>query len=129
MDRVVIYREELRKYLNTSSGDLWKYLDKKANIATAKAKIAVGVRTGALRDSINKRHLGNVTGQYIWIGSEKSYAYYHHEGTEPHIIRPREQGGVLVFRGSRGVVRTHMVKHPGTRANKYLSDQLHHFRF
>ena len=122
--------------------ELWMHLDVAAARAVAGAKAKVGKRTGALAKSIHYRHLGNPTGQYIWIGSEKSYAGFHHEGTRPHPIRAHD-GGLLVFTGkfknaksnkygrntfSYKKVMTPQVNHPGTRANHYLSTQLKHFR-
>jgi hypothetical protein len=63
-------------------------------------------------------------GAAIKVGSRLSYAYMHHEGTKPHVITPNPPNTVLVFgKGSR-VIHTKMVKHPGTKPNRYLSDQL-----
>jgi hypothetical protein len=122
--------------------ELWMHLDIAAARAVAGAKMKVGKKTGALARSIHARHLGNPGGQYIWIGSMRSYALYHHEGTRPHPIRAHA-GGLLVFTGkfknaksskygrntfSYKKVMTPMVNHPGTRANHYLSTQLKHFR-
>jgi len=122
--------------------ELWMHLDAAAAMAVAGAKMKVGKRTGALAKSIHARHTGNATGQYIWIGSQRSYALYHHEGTRPHPIRAHD-GGLLVFTGkfknvksnkygrntfSYRKVMTPKVNHPGTRANHYLSTQLKHFR-
>ncbi len=117
----------LRRYLNTPSGDLWAHLEKRGKIAVAGAKSMVGVRSGRLQRSIHMKHLGNVKGQYIWLGSKVEYAYAHHEGTRAHVIKA-ESGGKLVFIG-KGRVLTHtpVVKHPGTRPNPYLRAQLRHF--
>jgi hypothetical protein len=125
---LTIYQEELRKYLNTPSGDLWGYLEIRGDKAVAGAKAMVGVKTGRLQRSIHKKHLGNVTGQYLWIGSNIHYAYAHHEGTRPHIITAKPEKD-LVFRSrSRVLVHTPVVKHPGTRPNPYLRAQLSHFK-
>jgi hypothetical protein len=126
-----IYDNILRAELNTSSGDLWRYLERRANLAVRGAKRQVGKKTGRLMRSIHKRHLGNYTGQYVWIGSNTvPYAYMHHEGTRPHIITPKEgPGGRLIFRKGTRIIVTPIVNHPGTRGNPYLRDQLVHFRF
>lgn len=127
-----IYDNILRAELNTSSGDLWRYLERRADRAVRGAKRQVGKKTGRLMKSIHKRHLGNYTGQYVWIGSNTvPYAYMHHEGTRPHIITPKEGGasGRLVFRKGARIIVTSSVNHPGTRGNPYLRDQLVHFRF
>jgi len=134
MRQVKIYDEALRKFLNTPTtmegrpAPLWAALHAKGEIAVAGAKRKVGVKTGALRQSIHMRHLGNFTGQYLWIGSEKPYAYLHHQGTKPHPIVAKTPGGVLVFSKGTRIVRTPIVAHPGTRPNWYLRSQLRHFK-
>jgi hypothetical protein len=132
--KVVIDDNALHKFLNTPLTDehkpapLWMALHAKGNIAVAGAKKKVGVKTGALRKSITMRHLGNRTGQYLWIGSKLPYAYLHHQGTRPHPIVAKNPGGALVFTKGARIVRTPMVKHPGTRPNWYLRAQLRHFK-
>lgn len=127
---VKIYDSILLAELNTNKGTLWRYLERRSDIAVNAAKRQVGVKTGNLKRSIHKRHLGNYNGQYVWIGSKLSYAYAHHEGTAPRTIKA-EAGGVLVFGGTRSfkgrVIRTPEVSHPGTRANPFLRDQLKYF--
>jgi hypothetical protein len=127
---VKIYEGRLNAYLNSPSGDLWKWLEVRGNLAVAAAKAQVGVRTGALRSSIHKKHTGNVTGQYLWIGSHKSYAYLHHEGVHPHVITSSKVNGKpkpMVFRKGTVLVHATKVNHPGVKANPYLRDQLRFF--
>lgn len=127
MANVIIYKEPLRQYLNTNKGDLWKWLHIRGERAVAGAKAKVGVKTGRLKASIHMRHLGNITGQYLWIGSERDHALVHHNGSRPHQIRPNPPKQVLAFtKGSRLIV-TKQVNHPGTKPNPYLSSQLRHF--
>lgn len=118
--RINLDKAQLRVILNTPAGNLWHALDRRGKAIVRDAKKQVGVDTGALRQSIHMKHTGNVTGQYLWIGSKKNYAYMHHEGTRPHTITPKTKP-LLVFRSGARIVRTPIVEHPGTRANKYLS--------
>jgi hypothetical protein len=130
MAQVTIYKSELRRFLNTPHDDkktLWKWMEEKGNEAVRGAKDKVGVKTGALRTSIHKRHLGNLTGQYLWIGSEKSYAELHHNGSRPHMIRPISPNRTLIFSKGSRLVFASQVMHPGTKPNPYLSSQLRHF--
>jgi hypothetical protein len=60
----------------------------------------------------------------VWIGSTVEYALAHHEGTKPHIIRPDRAKALRFTSGSR-IIYSRAVKHPGTRANRYLKDQLY----
>ena len=121
---LILYKPILNRELNLPGGIVWPYMDRMGKRIVMGAKRQVGVKTGVLRASIHMRHLGNVTGQYLWIGSRQPHAYLHHEGTRPHIILPKNPGGVLVFAKAGRVVRTSVVKHPGTKPNRYLSDQL-----
>jgi hypothetical protein len=89
----------------------------------AAAKAQVGVRTGALRSSIHMRHLRDSRGQYVKIGSNLDYALLHHQGSKPHVIRPDRAKVLRFVRGSRVIFAT-SVMHPGTKANRYLSDNL-----
>lgn len=128
----------------TGSVGTWLHKEGVKMVAGAKAQVERRRRTPAivrtpthrLASSIHMRHLGNVTGQYLWIGSKVDYAYFVHEGTKPHKIKPRATGGTLVFRtkGSGGVIthRATEVDHPGItrrRRNPFLSDQLKHLRY
>ena len=125
---LIIYKSALHKELNTSSGALWRYMERKGDLAVKGAKRMAGVKTGRLRASIHKRHLGNMTGQYLWIGSKVPYAYMHHQGTRPHIIMPKSPAKPLRFTSKgRVVITPGPVMHPGTRPNPYLSSQLRHF--
>jgi hypothetical protein len=127
---VKIYDEKLRLYLNTNSGDLWRWMEIRGNLAVEKAKKQVGSKTGALRQSIHKKHLGNFTGQYMWIGSFNDIAYVHHEGTKPHIITSGPEGPDgkrLVFKSGTVLIHTVRVVHPGTKPNPYLRNQLRFF--
>lgn len=118
--KVTIFKPQLQIVLNTPAGNFWHALHRRGNAIVRSAKRQVGVKTGALRASIHMRHTGNFTGQYLWIGSTKNYAYMHHEGTRPHIITP-DRAPALVFRSGARIVRTPIVFHPGTRPNRYLS--------
>jgi hypothetical protein len=123
---VVRFRErQLDRYLNSPNGTVGRYLHRKGEMVLLAARNQVGVRTGALRSSLHMRHFRDSRGQYLRIGSPLDYALAHHEGTRPHTIRPRGTTGVLVFRSRGQVVRTRIVRHPGTRPNRYLTDNLH----
>jgi len=93
------------------------------NIATM-ARSEVGVKTGALKFSITTHplHRGR-TGLKATVGSRLPYAYYHHEGTRPHIIRPNNHK-YLRFRAGGRIVYAKQVRHPGTRPNHYLTNPM-----
>lgn len=119
----VIFYPSFDHMLNSPDGDVGKHLARKGRLVTMLAKRQAGKRTGALRASIHMRHLRDPRGQYLWIGSELNYALVHHEGAKAHIIVPKH-AKMLRFTRRGQVVFAHLVRHPGHRPNKYLSDQL-----
>lgn len=123
MGRVTFYEKELDTFLNSPRGAVGRHLKGIGRKIVAAAKAQVGVRTGALRSSIHMRHFRDPRGQYIKIGSSVAHAYMHHEGTRPHLILPKKRQ-VLRFMSKGQIINTLLVKHPGTRPNRYLSDNL-----
>ena len=109
--------------VNSPQGEVGQWLRKRGYMMMMAAKAQVPTGTGKLRASIKMIHNRASYGQYIDIGSNLDYALYVHEGTRPHEIIP-EKAKILRFSGGGRVIYTHKVEHPGTRPNKYLSDQL-----
>lgn len=124
---VVFYPGALEFYLNNPYGDVGLYLKKRGRLIVAAARRQVGVETGRLRESIRFTHLRDARSQYLWIGSELPYALMHHEGTAPHTIVPRT-APILRFTSGSRIVYTRHVEHPGTKPNRYLTDQIHLLR-
>lgn len=123
MAKVVIRKAELDFVLNNPSGMVGRYIAKKGKEVEIAAKAQVGVRTGALRASIHMRHMRDSRRQYVMVGSRLNYALLHHEGSKPHMIAA-SNAKMLRFVKSGTVVYAHSVMHPGTKANKYLTDNL-----
>lgn len=123
MTKVTFYEPAIRKLLKSPDGAVGRYLRRKGKLIQAAAKRQVGVRTGALRSSIHMRHGRDVRGQYVMVGSKLPYAKMHHEGTQPHMIFPT-RASILKFTKRGQVIYAHAVAHPGTKANKYLTDNL-----
>jgi hypothetical protein len=109
-------------YFNSPTGHVGRYLARRGLRVKNAAQRQVGVRTGALRSSIHMRHYRDTRGQFVEIGSKLPYAKMHHEGTKPHTITPR--GRALRFFSKGFMVYTLLVNHPGTKPNRYLSDNL-----
>jgi hypothetical protein len=112
--------------LYSSNGAVGRHMRIRGNRLVAAAKAQVGVRTGALRASIHMRHMRDSRGQYIKVGSNLHYARLHHEGSAPHTIRPT-RAKMLRFESKGQQIFAHLVKHPGTPANRYLTDNLRVF--
>ena len=121
--KVVLRKAEYEFFFNEPAGKVGRYLALKGNLIVRAAKAQVGVRTGALRASIHMRHARDIRGQYIRIGSAMNYALLHHEGSKPHMIKP-DRAQVLRFTSRGTVMYAHAVMHPGTKPNRYLTDNL-----
>lgn len=106
-------------------GIVGRDLSNRATRVQLAAKAQTGVRSGANKRDITKNWIaGNAGDLAIRVGAARSYSLLHHEGTRPHVIRPRN-ARALRFVNARGdVVFARAVRHPGTRPNRYLSDNL-----
>jgi hypothetical protein len=109
--------------LKAPNGTVGRHLKTRAELIRSTARVQIGKRTGALAMSLYINHSVSLTGQTIEIGSKLPYALFHHEGTRPHIIHARP-GGTLRFTGRSRIVYSRAIMHPGTKANKYLTDSL-----
>lgn len=120
---LVINKVMLDYVTNSPIGDVGKYLKKRGRLMVALAKRQAGKETGALRNSITMTNYRTTYGQNMKIGSNLNYALAHHNGTRPHLIRP-EKAEILRFTAGSRVVYSREVMHPGTKPNRFLSDQL-----
>jgi hypothetical protein len=121
--KFIEFKPGMEQLLRSPQGAIGKDLRKRGLRVQAGAKAQVGVRTGALRASIHMRHMSDTRGQYVRVGSNLNYALAHHEGTSPHIIKPNRKH-MLKFQTKGQIVFAHVVKHPGTKPNRYLTDNL-----
>lgn len=118
LDRVAI-----KDLARNPRGPVGRYLSKAAAKLRILAVAQVGKRTGNLARSINYRLVSTGGGLVALIGSNHHVALMHHEGTKPHIILPRHAKTLRFFSHGR-IVYAKVVHHPGTRPNRYLSDNL-----
>ena len=122
--KVHLFSPVLDKMLNSERGEVGDYLHRKGLLMQVAARRQVGKNTGRLAESIKIVHGRASFGQFITVGSNLRYALDHHEGTRPHIITPNNHEYLRFSKGGR-VIYTKQVMHPGTRPNRYLSDQLY----
>lgn len=121
---VKIYKTALNYQTHAPEGMVGSYLHKIGKRIEKGARRQAHFRTGKLRRSIQLQHIVFREGAAIKVGSNLNYAYMHHEGTKPHLITPNPPNKVLVFGKGTRVIHARSVNHPGTKANRYLSDQL-----
>lgn len=124
--KLTLNSKQLDFALNNPQGIVGKEFKRRGVRATLAARRQVGVDTGRLRSSIRMRHYRVGRYQVIEIVARSPYALAHHRGTRPHLIRAKDQQ-MLRFRKGGRIIYTRQVMHPGTKANKYLTDQFKFF--
>jgi hypothetical protein len=139
--RVIIDPAKLAEFLRSPNGPAVRVLMEAGQRVKADAQRRVGVyrppdaysashrqrRPGTLRDSIVTRLVADPgpVGVAVLVGSEDPIALWHHEGTQPHLIRARNKPRLVFFWPQVGhVVAFKQVNHPGTKPNRYLTDAL-----
>lgn len=113
----------MKRLMRSPDGEVGRYLTKLGTRVALLAKAQVGVDTGALKRSINFRLVQSGGGLTAVIGSDNRIALMHHQGTRPHIIMPR-RAQTLRFYSHGRIVYSKLVHHPGTKPNRYLTDNL-----
>ncbi|WP_297451676.1 hypothetical protein [uncultured Corynebacterium sp.] len=100
-------------------------LVRKAQRATLnQAKVTSPVDTGALRNSHTQGAITYSNGRATSdIEASADYSLAVHEGSRPHVIRPR-RAKVLAWRGTNGMVFARSVNHPGAKKRPWLLNAL-----
>lgn len=121
MARIRVDQAQLRRVIRQAS---MRELENTGRRVVNRAKILCPVDTGRLRASIKGRasRTWTLRPQYT-VSSNVDYAPMVHDGTRPHIIRPRTKQ-VLKFNVGGQVVFAKVVHHPGTRARPFLDRAL-----
>lgn len=123
MARFVVRREGMNYVLRHPDGPVGRDLKRRARKLQGLARKQVGVKSGALRRSISYKVVSRGSGLVAVIGSNNKIALMHHNGTRPHMIAARRASTLRFY--SRGrIVYAKVVHHPGTRPNRYLTDNL-----
>lgn len=105
------------------NGIIGKYFRQKGKLLEQLAKKQVGKKTRQLYKSIHSTTIYTGTGFLTRVGSDNKIARLHHDGTRPHKIFPKKSK-TLRFHSHGKIVFARVVNHPGTKPNKYLTDNL-----
>jgi len=124
LQNLVLYKPIINFELRTMYGTVGRYIRKVGQRVSRRARAQVGVQTGRLKASIRMKVIRRKGEIAVKIGGYTDYALMHHQGTRPHVITPKKAGTQLVFMKGTRLIRTPMVMHPGTKPNRYLTDQL-----
>lgn len=108
---------------NSTAGMLARDLRRRGNIVQTAARAQVGVKTGRLRTTITSEVTIDARGLLVKIGSDHKIARLHHDGSRPHVIVPRRASTLRFVQNGR-IRYAQRVFHPGTRPNRFLTDNL-----
>lgn len=122
--KIVFYDSQVDYLLNNPAGPVGRSLVRRGVKVLDAARRQVGVDTGKLQKSLRITHERSTRGQFVKVGSKLNYALAHHQGSRPHIITPTRAQVMVFNKGSRVIYAT-SVRHPGTEANRYLTDNLY----
>jgi hypothetical protein len=123
MAKFVLHKASYDHMVNAPKGEVGRYLEKRAQRLVTLARRQVGKKTHALERSLSYKVTRDGKGLVALVGSSNRIALMHHKGTRPHIILPRRAQTLRFY--SRGrIVYSKMVRHPGTKPNRYLTDNL-----
>lgn len=122
--RFVANKAGFNNVLRSPNGMVGGYLKSRGQQLTSLAQRQVGVRTHALKRSIKYLITNSSNGELlVRVGSDNKIARIHHDGTKPHIIKPRYKKA-LRFQQHGKIVFASVVRHPGTKPNRFLTDNL-----
>lgn len=105
------------------NGMIGSYFRARGRVLENLAKRQVGVKTAKLQRSIHSDIAVTGYGFKVSVGSDNPIALLHHNGTKPHTIFPKT-GKTLRFNHHGKIVYAKVVRHPGTKPNRYLTDNL-----
>jgi hypothetical protein len=130
--KIIIDSAALSNMLRGPNGEVVRDLIRRAETLQRLAKNQCGFGKGNdphghLRNSIVKRVMtGSGATPQVMVGSSHPIALIHHEGTQPHTIEPKRANALAWEDGSAqgGMRFATIVSHPGTKPNRYLTDNL-----
>lgn len=117
------YNAPFNHLLKSPNGLVGQYLRDRGKKLTALAKAQVGVDTGDLKKSISYQLTTSYGSLAVKVTAADKKALMHHNGTRPHIIKPK-RAQTLRFKQHGKIVYAKIVHHPGTKPNRFLTDNL-----
>ena len=129
--KFVPYPTQWRKFRSSKQGPVGGHINKvgKRLFVLAKEDAPVGKSNdgrpyvgGKLKSSMYMVYKSHWNPQVI-VGANTSYAYYVHEGTRPHTIRPKKSKALRFVYNGR-VIYAQKVSHPGQKKQPFLSKNL-----
>lgn len=112
-----------KQFTASPASPIYRDLDKRGEQLRRLAVRQVGKKTYRLAGSMTTRTTIDARGIINTTGSNNKIAYLHHQGSRAHVIRPRTAKSLRFVQNGR-VRYAQRVYHPGTRPNRYLTDNL-----
>jgi hypothetical protein len=129
--KLVLDNAALERELRGPNGMVAEHVINRATVVQLAARVQAPKRTGCLAASIVKRPTV-INGEFAMAivadttpcsPTRTNYALFVHEGTRPHVITARSARALsFEWQGKRVFFKT--VHHPGTKANRFLTDNL-----
>ena len=121
----------IRSIFRDDDGPVGRDLDTSARRVLNRSRTLVGVNTGRLISSGRIESGQGPGGPFrdvvYGVPGITTYVMEHHDGTPPHPIRARRRKFLRFISGGQVVFRR-QVRHPGTKATKFLSRALQELR-
>src|SRR5699024_3680263 len=122
--QLVIDNAQMRAVLTGKSSAAVQLVQKAQRQTLTRAKITSPVDSRPLRNDyvaepIKESGYEVTTENRVEGGAKQENAMYVHEGTKPHVIKPRRKK-VLSWKGPEGRVFATAVNHPGTAPRPWL---------
>lgn len=129
MTVVKLFPEAMDGLLKSPDGVLGRWMQERGRIVQLAAirdcpKSSTHSGGVALSESIRMRWNPTLNGQMITVGAYKPYAVFVHEGTRAHVIHGNPLLAFLWPKVGDGIFIRASVQHPGTKAQRFLSDNL-----
>ena len=132
--KIVLDGARMAELLHSPTGPFGRWMIERGELVKQAARKQAPIKTGCLRGSIVKRVEETPQGIAIRIVSDtspcspsrKSYSLYVHEGTKPHTIMGNPTLAFFWPSGPNGprMYFFRSVQHPGTKPNRFLTDNL-----
>ena len=116
-------QRELNLFLNAPGGHVDRDIQRRANRVARGARRQVGKDSGSLARSITVSRSVSATGPEYSVGTSHRLARIHHDGTRPHLVHAK-RAQMLRLQSRGRVVYARTVFHPGTKPNRFLTDNL-----
>jgi hypothetical protein len=116
----------MARVLASPFGGVMRDMQRRGSNVELGAKVDVGkVTRAAERSIVTRSHAPQLTVVVQGGGPVAPHFVHHHQGTRPHIIRPRRRKALRWVTPGGGVRFARVVHHPGTRPNPVLTANLY----